>query len=85
MKYCVYLLRSERGKGVYVGQTQDITKRLAQHNAGRVKSTCSRRPWKLVGYEVYETRAEARYREFQLKNHSDKKREFVRRMEGVEK
>ena len=71
--YYVYLLKSTKDNKYYIGQTQDVAKRLERHNAGQVISTKSRRPFKLVGYETYDSRNEARWAEYNLKNHSDKK------------
>jgi putative endonuclease len=76
----VYVLRSEFDGEYYIGQTQNLENRLALHNRGKVKSTRLRRPLKLVGYEVLPTRETARYFEFQLKHHSDKKQAFIRKL-----
>jgi len=65
--YWVYILRSEKDKKFYIGSTSDIIKRLKAHNAGRVRSTKSRRPVKLIYKEEYETVTEARKRENVLK------------------
>ena len=83
MKCYVYLLQSEQDGGFYIGQTQNVVRRPAQHNEGKVKSTCCRRPLKLIGYEEHETRSDARFREYEMKRHSDKKRQFVDRITGV--
>ena len=52
----------------YVGSTGDTSKRLAQHNAGKVRSTSARRPWVLVYKETFATSGEARRRELQIKH-----------------
>ncbi len=44
----VYILFSEIRSRYYVGQTVDIVDRLQRHNGGRVISTKSGIPWKLV-------------------------------------
>lgn len=75
--YYVYLLKSLVDNKYYIGQTQDVVKRLARHNSGQVISTKSRRPFKLVGYQTYNTRNESRWTEYNLKNHSDKKKKFI--------
>jgi len=41
---------------------------LLSHNAGKVKSTKSYLPWKLIYNEEFETRIEARKREKYLKS-----------------
>lgn len=78
--YYVYLLKSTVDNKYYIGQTKDVIKRLTRHNLGQVLSTKSRRPFKLIGYEVYDSRNEARWIEYNLKNHSDKKKKFIRRL-----
>lgn len=77
----VYLLRSSCDGNYYIGQTESVEKRIQEHNNGEVKATRHRRPLELVGYERYASRRDARYREYQLKRHSDKKRSFIRAME----
>ena len=45
----VYLLQSERvPRQRYVGTTEDLNERLAEHNAGASPHTSKWRPWKLV-------------------------------------
>lgn len=47
MKY-VYILESEcGGEHFYVGLTDDVTSRLAHHNAGRAPHTSKFIPWRL--------------------------------------
>ncbi len=75
--YYVYLLKSKKDNKYYIGQTQDVEKRLKLHNSGRVISTKSRRPFELVGYQSFKTRNESRWVEYNLKNHSDKKKKFI--------
>lgn len=45
----VYLLRSKSHPGQrYIGLTEDLKKRLTEHNAGRSPHTKKFRPWELV-------------------------------------
>jgi putative endonuclease len=46
----VYILRSARDKKLYVGSTNDIARRLTEHNSGKVDSTRNRRPFGLEAY-----------------------------------
>jgi len=75
--FYVYLLKSKKDDNYYIGQTNDIKKRADMHSKGKVSSTKYRRPLKLLGYEMHKTREGARWREYQLKHHSDKKKEFI--------
>ncbi len=76
MNYYVYVIRSEGHKSNYVGSTQDVEKRLLEHNAGKCRYTSGRRPWVLVYQESYLTRGEAMKREKYLK--SGQGREFLK-------
>lgn len=75
--YYVYLLKSLKDNKYYIGQTNNIYKRLERHNSGLVISTKNRTPFVLIGYETYQTRSESMWREHQLKSHSDKKNKFI--------
>ena len=65
----VYLIRSlkPKVKWVYVGSANNVEKRLKQHNSGQVTSTKSRRPYKLIHTEKYNTIDEACAREKEIK------------------
>ncbi|MBX3745093.1 MAG: GIY-YIG nuclease family protein [Verrucomicrobiae bacterium] len=42
----VYTLESQSAPGrIYTGQTRDLRRRLAEHNAGKVTHTARYRPW----------------------------------------
>ncbi|MBI3307106.1 MAG: GIY-YIG nuclease family protein [Candidatus Omnitrophica bacterium] len=61
--FCTYVLRSKKDNKLYIGHTQDLEKRLEEHNAGLVQSTKSRIPFVLVHFEKFATRSEARWQE----------------------
>jgi len=46
----VYILRSTIDKKLYVGSTNNIRRRLTEHNSGEVDSTKGRRPFILEAY-----------------------------------
>lgn len=50
-EYFVYVLRSKFDGKFYTGFTSDITKRLNEHNSGRVIPTKKRIPFELVYFE----------------------------------
>ena len=77
MSIQVYAIQSASG-AVYVGHAADVSKRLAQHNAGRVGSTQTRRPWNLVKTQVFATRGEARWFEKQLKESRGRREKWLR-------
>ncbi len=63
----VYILKSLKGQKHYIGSTSDLKRRFREHQNGQVISTKSRRPFKLVYYEAYESLLCARKRERSLK------------------
>ncbi|HCC59838.1 MAG: hypothetical protein A2402_00405 [Candidatus Staskawiczbacteria bacterium RIFOXYC1_FULL_37_43] len=65
--FFVYILKSIKDNGYYIGQAENINKRLDMHNRGLVKSTRLRVPFVIVKTESFDTRAEARKRENYLK------------------
>jgi putative endonuclease len=77
--FTVYVIRSASGIR-YIGYTEDLTKRLGQHNSGMSKYTSRDSDWRLVYKEEYHTRAEAMRREKWLK--SGLGREFLNRIEN---
>lgn len=66
--YTVYALRSELNGMVYVGFSDNLERRLKEHNAGKSKFTKGYRPWSLVYSELVNSRLEARQREKYLKS-----------------
>ncbi|MFA5095476.1 MAG: GIY-YIG nuclease family protein [Candidatus Paceibacterota bacterium] len=65
--FYVYILKSKKDDNIYFGSTDDLRRRLLEHNTGRVQSTKGRRPFELRYYESYFNEAEARKREASLK------------------
>ena len=60
----------------YTGWTNDLEKRICDHNAGKgAKYTKSRRPVVLSYYEEYETKEEAMRREYAIKQMSRQEKE----------
>ncbi len=63
----VYVLYSDKAKSFYVGYTQDLKKRFAEHNKGLNFSTKAYKPWTLIYYEAHTMESDARRREKYLK------------------
>jgi putative endonuclease len=66
--FYVYLLRSESDAGFYIGFSTDLKRRLSEHKLGASFATKSRDPWKLIYYEAYTEREDAKGREKFLKS-----------------
>ena len=64
--YYVYVLKSKKDHNFYIGSTNDLKRRLGEHNSGLVFSTKSRKPLELIYYEAYNTENDARKREHNL-------------------
>ncbi|TDQ32912.1 GIY-YIG nuclease family protein [Zeaxanthinibacter enoshimensis] len=63
-----YVLYSSEFKKYYVGISNDVEKRLAIHNSGKIKSTKHFIPWRVVHVEHFGSKQEARTREKYLKS-----------------
>ena len=67
MFYYVYILQSTKNNNLYVGYTEDLKKRLQEHNRGFNFSTKPYRPWQVIHYEAYRNKQDAERRERYLK------------------
>jgi len=65
--FYVYILKSEKDGKLYIGYTNDLKRRLEEHNSGKNISTKFRRPFELIYYEVYKSEGDAKHREYMLK------------------
>ena len=63
----MYVLKSKKNNELYIGSTNDLRKRLLEHNKGKVNSTKIKGPYELAYYEAYGTESDARRREKMLK------------------
>src|SRR5688572_22545614 len=63
MPFYAYILISENTQRRYFGSCGDLEKRLKYHNSGKVKSTRPYRPYRVLYYEIFESKSEAIKRE----------------------
>ena len=63
MFYFVYVLKSKKDNKRYIGFTDNLERRISEHNSGLVKSTKNRRPLELIYFEKFDTKSEAMNRE----------------------
>ncbi|MBL4734042.1 MAG: GIY-YIG nuclease family protein [Flavobacteriales bacterium] len=76
--FYVYSIKSRERNYIYVGLTEDIDRRINEHNSGKNKTTRPYKPFELIYEEQFRTRTEARRREKYLKAGSGK--EFLKRL-----
>jgi len=72
--YYVYIIYSEKNEKLYKGFTTNLKLRLKSHNLGRVKSTVTGRHWKLIYYQSFLNKADARREESFLKTGKGRER-----------
>lgn len=65
--FYVYILYSQKDKKLYIGYTNNLKQRYLNHSNGLVKATKFRRPLKLIYYEAYLNRDDAKKRELFFK------------------
>jgi putative endonuclease len=73
----VYIMASATGRAPYIGITTDMSRRLAEHRAGRVSHTARYRINRLIFVEHFETAPDAIARERQLKGWRRSKKIFL--------
>lgn len=70
--FYTYYLKSRANSDLYIGSCKDLSLRVKRHNQDLVKSTKPNHPWKLMGYEIFNTRSDAYRREMFLKTGQQK-------------
>jgi len=80
MKYYVYILLARDNK-LYIGYTENLKRRLTEHASGKVTSTKYRRYLKLIHYEFFINKPDAKAREVFLKSGAghDQIKQFLKR------
>ena len=67
MFYYVYILQSLKNNSLYIGCTSDLRKRFQEHNSGKNLATKPFIPYRLIFYEAFLNRIDAKNREEYLK------------------
>ena len=70
--FVVYALGSENRRYIYVGLTENLERRLNEHNSGKNRTTKPYRPFRVLFTKSFDTRTEARREEIRLKGGSGK-------------
>lgn len=66
--YYLYILHSVKDEEIYTGFSDNLKRRLQEHNKGLVEATKYRRPLKLIYYEACLSKKDALHRETYLKS-----------------
>lgn len=80
--FYVYVIRSKKDLGLYIGSSNDLKRRIKEHNSGMIRSTKSRIPFEIVYYEAYKSEKDARRREQNLKLRSRAFAQLKKRIEN---
>ncbi|MCU0457275.1 MAG: GIY-YIG nuclease family protein [Bacteroidales bacterium] len=79
--FSVYILYSESSDRYYVGYTNDLERRISEHNRKKGKFTDAGIPWHLVFSESFNTKREAMKREKYIK--SRKSKDFIKELISI--
>lgn len=81
--YSVYIIQHTSTKDIYIGRTNDLKRRLDQHNASHTKSTHRiSGEWILIYAEAYRSKDDAVKRELRFKQHGRAKQELLKRIKS---
>jgi len=81
--FYTYILKSDKNNELYIGSTNDLKRRLVEHNNGKVHSTKPYLPYKLVYYEAFGADSDARRRESMLKCRGQARRQLLVRLKDT--
>ena len=79
--FFVYILKSKKDNSLYIGKTNNVQRRLAEHNSGHTQSTRSKLPYILLEYIACDDEPSARKTEREYKKGF--KREEIKRRYGI--
>ncbi|MFH0750012.1 MAG: GIY-YIG nuclease family protein [Candidatus Gottesmanbacteria bacterium] len=70
MLYFVYILQNAINQKYYIGSTNNLIRRLEEHNRGQTKSTrYAKNKWNLAFTETYNSSTDAKRREKEIKSY----------------
>lgn len=81
--FYVYMLKSKTYDELYIGSTNDLKRRILEHNSGKVQSTHIKKPYKLIYYEAYGAESDARRREKMLKLRGQARNQLLLRLKNT--
>jgi len=75
-----YVIKSQKNGELYFGSTNNLVRRLKEHNDNRTFSTARYSPWKFVYVEGYASREDSIHREEQVKHYGKVYAQLKRRI-----
>lgn len=69
----MYILKNDVTERYYIGLTNNLNRRLKEHESGKTRTTRVLKTFKLVYKETFDNITEARLREKKLKSYKSKK------------
>ena len=80
--YFVYIIKHSETKQIYIGSTNNLRRRLLEHNSHSTKATHRiSGEWSLRYAEIYIDKQNALDREHKLKHHGSAKQKLLNRIE----
>ena len=76
----LYILKSLKDLGYYIGITDNVPKRLKDHNRDKTRSTKNRVPFVIKYAEKFNTKREARQREIFLKRNCQARKALLTKL-----
>ncbi|MBI2068668.1 MAG: GIY-YIG nuclease family protein [Candidatus Yanofskybacteria bacterium] len=73
MFFFAYVIESKKTEELYIGYSNDLRRRLEEHNNGENRSTKHNYPWKLIYYEACINQQDAIRREKYLKTNQGRR------------
>lgn len=70
--YFLYILKSDKTNRYYIGSTNNVNRRLEEHNSGHTKSLLYQRPLRMVFTKEYASMIEAKRVELKLKKYKNR-------------
>jgi len=67
--FVVYILQNSNNNRHYIGSTNNLGRRIEEHNRGQTKSTRQNGVWKVIYVEEYDTALQAKRREKIIKSY----------------
>lgn len=80
--FYVYVIKSKKDDSTYIGYTNDLIRRMKEHNNGESKYTKNKYPYELIYYEAYKSMSDAKFREDNLKEFAQAYSQLKRRIKN---